>query len=67
MKGITAIIPTRNEAHNIIEAIESVNFADEIMIVDCPGFNDTSGVSKDLAISIGLHDILNNSNSILIV
>lgn len=31
---ITAIIPTYNEEHNIDEVIESVLFADEIMIVD---------------------------------
>lgn len=34
MKRITAIIPTFNEQHNIVDVIKSVDFADEIMIVD---------------------------------
>ena len=34
MEKLTAIIPTGNEEHNIIAAIKSVDFADEIMIVD---------------------------------
>ena len=34
MQKLTAIIPTGNEEHNIIDAIKSVDFADEIMIVD---------------------------------
>ena len=34
MEKITAIIPTGNEEHNIVGAIKSVDFADEIMIVD---------------------------------
>jgi glycosyltransferase involved in cell wall biosynthesis len=49
MKGITAIIPTRNEAHNIIEAIKSVNFADEIMIVDSFSTDNTITLAKQLA------------------
>lgn len=31
---LTAIIPTGNEEHNIEEVIQSVSFADEIMVVD---------------------------------
>ena len=34
MEKLTAIIPTGNEEHNIVAAIKSINFADEIMIVD---------------------------------
>lgn len=34
MHKLTAIIPTGNEAHNIVEAIRSVSFADEVMVVD---------------------------------
>ena len=34
MEKITAIIPTGNEEHNIVDAINSVSFANEIMIVD---------------------------------
>ena len=48
MKGITAIIPTRNEAHNIIEAIKSVDFADEIMIIDSFSTDNTIALAKPL-------------------
>ncbi len=34
MEKLTAIIPTGNEEHNIVGAIKSVDFADEIMLVD---------------------------------
>ncbi len=34
MEKLTAIIPTGNEEHNIVAAIKSIDFADEIMIVD---------------------------------
>ncbi len=34
MEKLTAIIPTGNEAHNIEEVLQSVSFADEIMVVD---------------------------------
>lgn len=34
MEKLTAIIPTGNEAHNIDEVLQSVSFADEIIVVD---------------------------------
>lgn len=34
MRKLTAIIPTGNEIHNIEEVIASVDFADEILVVD---------------------------------
>jgi glycosyltransferase involved in cell wall biosynthesis len=34
MEKLTAIVPTGNEEHNIEAVLESVNFADEIMVVD---------------------------------
>ena len=49
MTGITAIIPTRNEAHNIIDAIKSVNFADEIIIVDSFSTDKTIELAKPFA------------------
>ena len=33
MKKISAIIPTFNEEHNILDAIDSVSWADEVIIV----------------------------------
>lgn len=43
---ITAIIPTFNEALNIQEAIESCNFADEILVVDSFSTDDTVELAK---------------------
>lgn len=34
MEQLTAIVPTYNEAHNVEGVLESVNFADEVMLVD---------------------------------
>ena len=41
MQKLTAKIPTKNEARNIVEAIQSVDFADEIIIVDSFSTDDT--------------------------
>ena len=52
MAAITAIIPTKNEQHNIIQAIKSVNFSDEIMIVDSFSSDETIRLAKPLADTI---------------
>jgi len=49
MNKITAIIPTGNEAHNIIDAIKSVDFADEIMVVDSYSTDNTVKLATPLA------------------
>ncbi len=41
MEKVTAIIPVYNEAHNIEAALQSVSFADEIMVVDSYSTDDT--------------------------
>ena len=46
MPKITLIIPTFNEAHNIEAAIGSVDFADEIMIVDSFSTDNTVELAK---------------------
>ncbi len=46
MEKITAIIPTFNEAHNIEAAIKSVDFADEIIIVDSYSTDNTLELAK---------------------
>ncbi|PWJ44355.1 glycosyltransferase family 2 protein [Sediminitomix flava] len=44
---ITAIIPTKNEEHNIREVLESVSFADEIMVVDSFSTDRTVEIAKE--------------------
>ncbi len=44
---ITAIIPAYNEAHNIREVLESVSFADEIMVVDSYSTDNTVEIARE--------------------
>ena len=62
MEKLTAIIPTGNEEHNIIAAIKSVDFADEIMIVDSFSKDNTVKLATPLAHTI-LHREYKNSAS----
>jgi len=47
MHKVTAIIPTYNEAHNIVAAIESVKWADEIIVVDSFSTDQTVELAKN--------------------
>lgn len=47
MEKLTAIIPTGNEEHNIRAVLESVAFADEIMVVDSFSTDDTVSIAKE--------------------
>ncbi len=47
MQKITAIIPTFNEAVNIREAIQSVLWCDEIIVVDSFSTDGTIGIAKE--------------------
>ena len=46
MEKLTAIIPTFNESHNIEAVLESVDFADEIMVVDSFSTDNTLSIAK---------------------
>ena len=52
MEKLTAIIPAFNEAHNIVEAIKSVDFADEILVVDSFSTDRTIELAAPLATKI---------------
>jgi len=49
MQKVTAIIITLNEADNIVEAIKSVSWADEIMVVDSFSSDETVTLAEPLA------------------
>ena len=49
MHKLTAIIPTGNEIHNIEAVIASVNFADEILVVDSFSTDGTYEKAQELA------------------
>ena len=52
MTKLTSIIPTGNEQNNIVEAIESVRFSDEIMVVDSFSTDDTVKLARPLVDTI---------------
>lgn len=49
MKKLTALIPAGNEIHNIEEVISSVDFADEILVVDSLSSDGTYEKAVELA------------------
>lgn len=55
MEKITAIIPTGNEIHNIEGVIQSVKFADEILVVDSHSTDGTYEKAKELATKVIRH------------
>jgi glycosyltransferase involved in cell wall biosynthesis len=62
MKKITAIIPTFNEAHNIKAAIHSVNWADEIIVVDSFSEDQTVEIAKMNGAKIFQRKYVNSAN-----
>lgn len=52
MVKLTAIIPTGNEIHNIEEVIASVDFADEILVVDSFSTDGTFEKAQELATKV---------------
>ena len=55
MHLITAIIPTFNEADHVAEAIASVHFADEIIVVDSYSTDQTVEIAQRLGVTIFKH------------
>ncbi|WP_406684480.1 glycosyltransferase family 2 protein [Seonamhaeicola sp. MEBiC1930] len=52
MQKLTALIPAGNEIHNIKAVIESVNFADEILVVDSYSTDGTYEKALELATKV---------------
>ena len=49
---VTAIIPTKNEEANIAEAINSVIWAAEILVVDSYSTDNTVAIAKQLGVKV---------------
>ena len=62
MTKLTAIIPTKNEQHNILEAIKSINFSDEIMIIDSFSTDETIKLAEPLADTILQREYQNSAS-----
>ena len=59
---LSAIIPTGNEEHNIVNAIKSVDFADEIIIVDSFSKDKTIELATKLADTILQREYINSAS-----
>lgn len=56
MASLSVILITKNEAENIRACIESVAWADEIIVVDSGSTDDTVAISKQLGAQVHEHD-----------
>ena len=56
METLSAVIITHNEEHNIEEAIRSVRFADEIVVVDSGSTDRTLEIAKKMAVRVYVHE-----------
>jgi glycosyltransferase involved in cell wall biosynthesis len=61
MQKLTVIIPTGNEERNIEEALKSVTFADEIMIVDSFSKDTTVEIARNYTQFILQHEYINSA------
>ncbi|MFH1319873.1 MAG: glycosyltransferase family 2 protein [Bacteroidota bacterium] len=61
MKKLTAIIPCKNEEQNIEEVLKSVEWADEIMIVDSYSTDRTIEIAKKFTGFILVHEYINSA------
>lgn len=53
---LTVTVITRNEASNIAGALESVSWADEIIVVDSHSTDDTAAIARQYATRVEVHD-----------
>ncbi len=56
MHSLSVILITKNEAANIRSCLESVLWADEIIVVDSGSTDDTVAISRELGAQVHTHD-----------
>lgn len=56
MAKLSVIIITKNEASNIRDCLQSVAWADEIIVVDSNSTDDTVSICKELGAQVYVHD-----------
>ncbi len=56
MKGLSVILITKNEARNIRACLESVRWADEIVVVDSGSTDDTVAIAREFTDRVYVHD-----------
>ena len=53
---LSVIIITKNEAHNIRDCLESVSWADEIIVVDSGSTDETAAIAREFTPHVYSHD-----------
>jgi len=61
VQKVTALIPTYNEAANIADCLESVRWADEIMVVDSFSTDETVEIARRYTDRILIHEYVNSA------
>jgi glycosyltransferase involved in cell wall biosynthesis len=55
MEKLTAVVPTLNESRNIVECLNSLRWADELIVVDSHSSDDTVELARGIADRVELH------------
>ena len=58
---VTAIVPTFNEAANIVECLQSLTWADEIIVVDSFSTDGTAELARPFATHVIQHEYGNSA------
>ena len=61
MLKLTAIIPTYNEEHNLVDCLETVKWADEILVVDSFSTDRTLEIARKYGATILQHEYINSA------
>lgn len=60
-RPVTAIVPTFNEAANIVDCLQGLQWADEILVVDSFSVDDTVELARPLATRVVEHEYVNSA------
>ena len=60
-RRVTAIVPTFNEAANIVDCLRSLQWADEILVVDSFSTDGTAGLARKLGARVIEHEYGNSA------
>src|SRR5487761_2641492 len=55
MPSLSVILITKNEAANIRDCLQSVSWADEIIVVDSGSTDDTTSIAREMGAQVYVH------------
>ena len=58
---LSAIVPTFNEERNIAECLDSLSWADEVLVVDSFSTDSTAEVCRSRGVKLIQHEYLNSA------